>query len=33
VVLERGHVENGTLTVEQLDDVLDVLAMTRPADG
>ena len=33
VVLERGHVENGTLTVEQLDDVLDVLAMTRPAGG
>ena len=33
VVLERGHVENGTLTVEQLDDVLDVLDMTRPAGG
>jgi len=30
VVLERGHVENGTLTVEQLDDALDVLHMTRP---
>jgi fumarate hydratase class II len=29
VVLERGHVENGTLTVEQLDTALDVLAMTR----
>ncbi len=33
VVLERGHVENGTLTVEQLDDILDVLDMTRPAGG
>jgi fumarate hydratase, class II len=31
VVLERGHVASGTLTVEQLDDILDVLAMTRPA--
>ncbi|MDL4772260.1 class II fumarate hydratase [Actinomadura xylanilytica] len=33
VVLERGHVERGTLTVEQLDAALDVLAMTghRPA--
>ncbi|MGQ0575278.1 MAG: class II fumarate hydratase [Pseudonocardia sp.] len=29
VVLERGHVENGTLTVEQLDAALDVLAMAR----
>jgi fumarate hydratase class II len=33
VVLERGHVANGTLTVEQLDDILDVLDMTRPATG
>jgi fumarate hydratase class II len=29
VVLERGHVESGTLTAEQLDKALDVLAMTR----
>jgi len=29
VVLERGHVERGTLTVEQLDAALDVLAMTN----
>ena len=28
VVLERGHVDNGTLTAEQLDTALDVLAMT-----
>ena len=28
VVLERGHVEDGTLTVAQLDAALDVLAMT-----
>jgi len=32
-VLERGHVANGTLTVEQLDDALDVLHMARPAGG
>jgi fumarate hydratase class II len=31
VVLERGHVERGTLTVEQLDAALDVLAMTNSA--
>jgi fumarate hydratase class II len=30
VVLERGHVERGDLTQEQLDEALDVLAMTRP---
>ena len=30
VVLERGHVTNGTLTEEQLDAALDVLRMTRP---
>ncbi|QGK68803.1 aspartate ammonia-lyase [Allosaccharopolyspora coralli] len=30
VVLERGHVDNGTLTVEQLDTALDVLAMAHP---
>jgi len=29
VVLERGHVENGKLTAEQLDAALDVLAMAR----
>jgi fumarate hydratase class II len=28
VVLERGHVDNGALTLEQLDTALDVLAMT-----
>jgi fumarate hydratase, class II len=30
VVLDRGHVASGELTEEQLDRVLDVLAMTRP---
>jgi fumarate hydratase, class II len=30
VVIERGHVERGELTEAQLDDALDVLAMTRP---
>ncbi len=30
VVLERGHVSNGTLTAEQLDAALDVLSMTHP---
>ncbi|GAA0939080.1 class II fumarate hydratase [Pseudonocardia zijingensis] len=29
VVIERGHVESGTLTLEQLDAALDVLAMAR----
>ncbi|HEY2764808.1 MAG TPA: class II fumarate hydratase [Pseudonocardiaceae bacterium] len=29
VVLERGHVADGKLTAEQLDDALDVLGMTR----
>ncbi|MQY03915.1 class II fumarate hydratase [Actinomadura macrotermitis] len=29
VVLERGHVEQGTLTEEQLDAALDVLSMTN----
>ena len=28
VVLERGHVDSGKLTLEQLDAALDVLAMT-----
>jgi fumarate hydratase class II len=31
VVLERGHVDNGTLTLEQLDAALDVLGMTGSA--
>jgi len=30
VVLEQGYVERGDLTEEQLDEALDVLAMTRP---
>ncbi|GAA2921402.1 class II fumarate hydratase [Streptomyces thioluteus] len=30
VVLEGGYVERGLLTVEQLDEALDVLRMTRP---
>ena len=30
VVLERGHVQNGTLSAEQLDAALDVLSMTHP---
>ncbi|TDD86305.1 class II fumarate hydratase [Saccharopolyspora karakumensis] len=29
VVLERGHVESGTLTIEQLDEALDVLRMAN----
>ncbi|MCO5992715.1 class II fumarate hydratase [Actinoallomurus rhizosphaericola] len=33
VVLERGHVDAGRLTIEQLDAALDVLAMTRPAES
>jgi fumarate hydratase class II len=32
VVLERGHVDSGKLTLEQLDSALDVLAMTRVND-
>jgi fumarate hydratase, class II len=31
VVIERGHVESGAITEEKLDQVLDVLSMTRPA--
>ena len=31
VVVERGHVQNGTLTEEQLDSALDVLSMTKPS--
>ena len=30
VVLERGYVEQGKITLEQLDRALDVLSMTRP---
>jgi len=30
VVLERGYVEQGRITVAQLDEALDVLRMTRP---
>ncbi|MGH3882464.1 MAG: aspartate ammonia-lyase, partial [Pseudonocardiaceae bacterium] len=30
VVLARGHVKNGNLTIAQLDQALDVLRMTRP---
>ncbi|MFD0272962.1 class II fumarate hydratase [Kitasatospora sp. NPDC127111] len=30
VVLERGYLEQGRLTLEQLDEALDVLRMTRP---
>jgi fumarate hydratase class II len=30
VVIARGHVERGELTLEQLDEALDVLKMTRP---
>jgi fumarate hydratase, class II len=30
VVLERGYVEQGKLTLSQLDDALDVLGMTSP---
>jgi fumarate hydratase class II len=31
VVIERGHVESGSITEAKLDEVLDVLSMTRPA--
>ncbi len=31
VIIERGHIEKGTLTEAQLDEALDLLAMTRPA--
>ena len=30
VVIEQGHVDRGSLTEAQLDEALDVLAMTRP---
>ncbi|MEO9239832.1 MAG: class II fumarate hydratase [Jatrophihabitantaceae bacterium] len=32
VVIERGHVSSGAITEEKLDEVLDVLSMTRPAE-
>jgi fumarate hydratase class II len=32
VVIERGHVESGQLTEEQLDAALDVLGMARPQE-
>ena len=31
VVIEQGHVADGRLTEQQLDEALDVLSMTRPA--
>jgi fumarate hydratase, class II len=33
VVISRGHVDRGDLTEAQLDQALDVLAMTRPPGG
>ena len=33
VVVERGHVEDGSISEEELDRVLDVLAMARPHGG
>jgi fumarate hydratase class II len=33
VVIEQGHVAAGRLTEAQLDEALDVLAMTRPPQG
>jgi fumarate hydratase class II len=33
VVLERGYVDNGKLTIEQLDAALDVLGMTGSSAG
>jgi fumarate hydratase class II len=33
VVVAQGHVAEGRLTEQQLDDALDVLAMTRPDAG
>ena len=29
-VIDLGYVERGELTVEQLDETLDLLSMTRP---
>jgi fumarate hydratase class II len=31
VVIERGHITSGAITEAKLDEVLDVLSMTRPA--
>jgi fumarate hydratase class II len=31
VVIERGHVEKGTITLEDLDRLLDVMRMTQPS--
>jgi fumarate hydratase class II len=31
VVIERGHIASGAITEAKLDEVLDVLSMTRPA--
>ncbi|MFD1940118.1 class II fumarate hydratase [Nonomuraea mangrovi] len=31
VVIERGHVANGTISEEELDAILDVLSMTKPS--
>jgi len=33
VVIERGHVREGRISEEELDRVLDVLAMTRPPEA
>jgi fumarate hydratase class II len=33
VVLERGYVDAGKITLEQLDRALDVLSMTHPPEG
>jgi len=33
VVLDRGYVDSGKLTTEQLDAALDVLSMTHPSGG
>jgi fumarate hydratase class II len=30
VVIERGHISDGRITEQQLDEALDVLRMTRP---
>jgi fumarate hydratase class II len=33
VIVERGYIDDGKLTEQQLDSALDLLAMTRPAQG
>jgi hypothetical protein len=30
-VIERGHVESGKLSLEDMDRLLDVMGMTRPS--